>query len=102
PTDTGSTCTGPTSSSACMTASKIGRSRSGPVEKYSSSDIAGAHSCDCPLRPNWRPHFSHTHAGTVRGLLLDEHHAVALGVGDGRDGGAAGDVEGLEHDGATE
>ena len=46
PTDTGSR--------RAITASKIGRSRSGPVEKYSSSDMAGAHSCDWPRRPNWR------------------------------------------------
>jgi hypothetical protein len=46
PTDTGSTCTGPSVSRCAITASKIGRSRSGPVEKYSSSVMAGAHSCD--------------------------------------------------------
>ena len=47
-----------------MTASKIGRSRSGPVEKYSSSVIAGAHSCDCPRRRNRRRHSGHVHAAT--------------------------------------
>jgi hypothetical protein len=51
PTETGSTCTGPTVSRCRITASKIGRSRSGPLEKYSSSVIAGAHSCDCRVRP---------------------------------------------------
>src|SRR5687768_8296157 len=47
-----------------MTASKIGRSRAGPVEKYSSSDIAGAHSWLCPRRLNCLSHSGHLHAGT--------------------------------------
>ena len=45
PTDTGSTWIGPTRSSRpAITASKIGRSKAGPVEKYSSMVIAGEHS----------------------------------------------------------
>ncbi|TMM14840.1 MAG: maleylpyruvate isomerase family mycothiol-dependent enzyme, partial [Actinobacteria bacterium] len=64
PTDTGSTCTGPRLFTWCITASKIGRSCGGPVEKYSSSDIAGAHSCDCPARANRRPHAGQFHPGT--------------------------------------
>src|SRR5205807_2032395 len=64
PTDTGSTWTGPTVSRWAMTASKIGLSRSGPVEKYSSRVIAGAHSWDCFVRPNWRPHSGQGQRGT--------------------------------------
>ena len=44
PTDTGSTCTGPTVARCAMTASNTGRSNGGPVEKYSSTVMAGAHS----------------------------------------------------------
>ena len=46
-----------------MTASKIGRSRSGPVEKYSSSDMAGEHSCDWPFRANRRWHSGQVRTG---------------------------------------
>lgn len=35
-------------------------------------------------------------------LLLDEHDAVAFGVGDAGDGGAAGNIEGCTQDGAAE
>ena len=48
-----------------MTASKTGRSNGGPVEKYSSSDIAGEHSWPCPLRANCRWHFGQTQIGTL-------------------------------------
>ena len=69
PTDTGSTWIGPTrSSSPAITASKIGRSKGGPVEKYSSSVIAGEHSWPCPLRANCRWHFGHTQIGTTESL----------------------------------
>ncbi len=44
PTDTGSTCTGPSVDRNSYTASNTGRSWVGPVAKYSSSVIAGAHS----------------------------------------------------------
>ncbi len=44
PTDTGSTCTGPTPARRAMTASKMGRSCAGPEAKYSSTLMAGAHS----------------------------------------------------------
>jgi hypothetical protein len=46
PTETGSTCTGPSERTCSYTASKIARSRSWPVAKYSSNGMAGAHSCD--------------------------------------------------------
>ena len=49
--------------SPSRTASKIGRSKSGPVEKYSSTVIAGAHSCPCRRRAKRRWHSGHTHAG---------------------------------------
>src|SRR4051794_31304262 len=64
PTETGSTCTGPRLDRWRMTASNTGRSCGGPVEKYSSSVIAGAHSCDWPARPNWRPQSGQIHPGT--------------------------------------
>ena len=59
PTDTTSAWKGPTVARCSTTASTIGRSCGGPVEKYSSSDIPGAQSCDCPERPNRRPQFGH-------------------------------------------
>ena len=46
-----------------MTASKMGRSGSGPVEKYSSSDI-GAYLWDWLRRPNCRSHFGQVQLGT--------------------------------------
>ena len=63
PTETGSTCTVPSDSRCSNTASKIGRSRCGPVAKYCSSDIAGAHSCVWLRRPNRRAHSGHVHPG---------------------------------------
>src|SRR5580698_6060251 len=63
PTETGSTSTGPSVSTCASTASKIGRSKEGPLEKYSSRDSAGAHRCDRPTRANRRPHFGQSHDG---------------------------------------
>ena len=68
PTDTGSMWTGPTVARWAITASNTGRSNGGPVEKYSSTDIAGAHSWPCLVRPNCRPHSGHTHLGTMESL----------------------------------
>jgi hypothetical protein len=65
PTDTGSTCTGPMVSRWAITASKTGRSQGGPVAKYSSIDMAGAHSWDCPRRRKRRPQSGHVHPGTA-------------------------------------
>ncbi len=62
PTETGSTCTGPSVSTKASTASKTGRSNSGPVEKYSSMVIAGAHSWDWLVRPKRRRHDGHVHS----------------------------------------
>lgn len=55
PTDTGSITIGPSDSRCARTASKIGRSHSGPVAKYCSRERAGAHSCDCRFRRKVRP-----------------------------------------------
>ena len=54
-----------------ITASKIGRSNGGPVEKYSSTVIAGAHSWPWPLRANCRWHSGHTQLGTTASLPCD-------------------------------
>src|SRR2546423_11560660 len=68
PTETGSTCTGPSVATCAMTASNTGRSWAGPVSKYSSSDIAGEQSCDCRVLPNCRPHFGQIHGSTSTSL----------------------------------
>jgi hypothetical protein len=61
PTCTGSTTTGPSDSRWARTTSKIGRSKSGPVAKYSSTVSAGAHTWDWPLLPKLRAHDGQVH-----------------------------------------
>src|SRR2546425_2580166 len=56
--------TGPTVRRWRMTSSNTGRSWGGPVEKYSSSEMAGAHSWDCLGRPNRRPQSGQVQAVT--------------------------------------
>src|SRR3954454_8317778 len=62
PTCTASACTGPSFETCAITASKIGRSQGGPVEKYSSTLIPGEHACDCEVFPNRRPHSGQVHS----------------------------------------
>ena len=54
PTETGSRNGSPSVRRCSITASNTGRSNYGPVLKYSSNVIAGAHSWPCLLRANWR------------------------------------------------
>jgi len=64
PTETGSTTTDPKVCTWRSTLSKIGRSKAGPVEKYSSRVSAGAHKCDWAVLAKRRPHFGQSHDGT--------------------------------------